>query len=77
MKLSKLQALLSRIENKHGDVEVCFHDKDDAYEVSVAEDCRYDNAIARMLTNSNLPGLPLDEEETKEPANPFAVLFLS
>ena len=77
MKVSKLQQMLSRIEDKHGDVKVCFHDKDDAYEVSVADDCRYENAIARILTNSDLPGLPLDEEETKEPVNPFAVLFLS
>lgn len=77
MKLSKLQQMLSQIENKHGDVEVYFHDKDNAYEVSVDDNCRYEKAIARILTNSDLPGLPFDEEETKEPVNPFAVLFLS
>ena len=76
MKLSELQALCNNIAAKYGDIDIAFHEKDEAYDVTEKSDCRWEEVKARYFKGGDLPGAAIDESEEEPNADECVVFFL-
>ena len=76
MRLSKLLELTQKAISKYGDLDVGFHNFEDARDIQDLSDCLGIWATLRILPGGVLPGKSVeDNQEEEKPRNPFAVIF--